>query len=89
VAPLVAALDDPAWQVRLKAVRSLGILRAVAATERVGLLMEHPVSNLRKECAAALGEIAAMTGRPFLERHRDDIDPEVRKTIGWALSRLD
>ena len=45
--------------------------------------------NLRKEAAAALGEIADASGRPYLEAVEDDPDPDVRKTVRWALTQID
>ena len=47
------------------------------------------ISNLRKEAAAALGEIAHASARPYLERYVDDGDPDVRKNVRWALSRIE
>ena len=54
----------------------------------IGGCLDHPQANLRKECAAALGEIADPAGRPFLETLADDPDPEVRKNVRWAIQRM-
>ena len=54
---LIAALGDDYWQVTLKAARSLGKLQVVEAVTVMGPLLNHDVSNLRKEIAGALGEI--------------------------------
>jgi HEAT repeat protein len=51
-----------------------------------GLSGEH--ANLRKESAAALGEIANPVAAPFLEAVVDDLDPEVRKNARWALQQI-
>ena len=51
-------------------------------------LLDHPVANLRKEAAAALGEIADPLASAALERHLDDPDPDVRKNLRWALQRV-
>jgi HEAT repeat protein len=85
---LMNALSDEFWQVRLKAVRSLGILKIQRAVAIIGGCLDHPQANLRKECAAALGEIADPAGRPFLEMLVDDPDPEVRKNVRWAMQRM-
>jgi hypothetical protein len=49
---------------------------------------EHPQANLRKEAAAALGEISDPGGRQFLEPVLDDPDPEVRKNARWAMQQI-
>ena len=46
------------------------------------------MANLRKEAAAALGEIADPLASAALERHLDDPDPDVRKNLRWALQRV-
>jgi HEAT repeat protein len=43
---------------------------------------------LRKEAAAALGEIAHHDGEAFLAVVADDPDPEVRKNARWALQQI-
>jgi HEAT repeat protein len=85
---LIDALSDEYWQVRLKAARSLGILKIVQAVPAIGAGLDHPQANLRKECAAALGEIADPAGRSVLEPHSADPDPDVRKNVQWALQRI-
>src|SRR5438105_3993517 len=54
---LIKVLSDEFWQVRLKGVRSLGTLKVNRAVAAIGAGLNHPQANLRKECAAALGEI--------------------------------
>jgi HEAT repeat protein len=85
---LIDALSDEYWQVRLKAARSLGMLKVVQAVPAIGAGLDHPQANLRKECAAALGEIADPGGRSYLEQHSADPDPDVRKNVQWALQRI-
>ena len=51
-------------------------------------LLNHAVSNLRKETAVALGEIGHPSARPALEAAMADPDPDVRKLAGLALARL-
>ena len=88
VATLLPLLDDDYWQVRLKAIRSLGILRSREAVARIGATLAGSISNLRKEAAAALGEIADPGSLALLRRYEDDADPDVRKTIRWAIGRI-
>jgi HEAT repeat protein len=85
---LIKVLADEFWQVRLKGVRSLGVLRVNRAVAAIGACLGHPQANLRKESAAALGEIADPAGLPFLEGLADDPDPDVRKNVRWALQRI-
>ena len=86
--PLIKAIADEFWQVRLKAVRSLGRMRIVRAVEAIGGCLQHPQANLRKEGAAALGEIADPAGLKFLEAVFDDPDPEVRKNARWGTQQI-
>ena len=51
-------------------------------------LLDHEVAIVRKESAAALGEIADPVARIALEAHGTDPDPDVRKTVRWALGRI-
>jgi hypothetical protein len=46
------------------------------AVRPIGKCVVHPQANLRKEAAAAMGEIADPAAEP---------DPEVRKNVRWAL----
>jgi HEAT repeat protein len=85
---LIAALADAYWQVTLKAVRSLGKLRVTESVAPIGPLLDHDMSNLRKEVAGALGEIGHPSALAFLQRHVDDPDPDVRKNVRWAMTRL-
>jgi HEAT repeat protein len=86
--PLISSLNDDFWQVRLKAVRSLGKMKVARAVNSIGACVNHPQANLRKESAAALGEIADPAGHQFLEPILDDADPEVRKNARWAMQRI-
>jgi HEAT repeat protein len=88
VNPLIAALTDPFWQVRLKSIRSLGKMKIDRAVHPIGGCITHEQANLRKEAAAALGEIAAPEGEPYLALVANDSDPEVRKNARWALQQI-
>ena len=85
---LIAALADGFWQVRLKAIRSLGKMKVDRAVRPIGKCITHEQANLRKEAAAALGEIADPTAEPFLALVANDPDPEVRKNSRWALQQI-
>jgi HEAT repeat protein len=85
---LIGVLNDEFWQVRLKAVRSLGKMKVARAVPPIGAGIRHPQANLRKESAAALGEIADPAGAEFLEPVLDDADPEVRKNARWAMQQI-
>ncbi|MEC8199206.1 MAG: HEAT repeat domain-containing protein, partial [Pseudomonadota bacterium] len=47
------------------------------------------ISNLRKDAAAALGEIADAGALPYLEKALGDPDPEVRKNVRWAIGQIE
>jgi len=85
---LIASLGDAFWQVRLKAIRSLGRMKIDRAVRPIGNCVTHEQANLRKEAAAALGEIAAADGEPFLALIANDPDPDVRKNARWALQQI-
>ena len=85
---LIVALADEFWQVRLKSIRSLGKMKVDRAVRAIGQCITHEQANLRKEAAAALGEIADPTAEPFLVLIANDPDPEVRKNSRWALQQI-
>jgi HEAT repeat protein len=85
---LIAALSDEFWQVKLKAIRSLGKMKVDRAVRPIGGCITHEQANLRKEAAAALGEIANADAEPFLALVANDPDPEVRKNSRWALQQI-
>jgi HEAT repeat protein len=47
------------------------------------------IANLRKEAAAALGEIADPSVLRTLKKYSDDPDPDVRKNVRWAIGRIE
>ena len=73
---------------RVKAARSLGQIKAVAAVHALAPSLTHSISNLRKEAAAALGEIAHPDGLAYLEQAEGDPDPDVNKNIRWAINQI-
>ena len=73
---------------RLKAIRSLGKMKIDRAVQPIGKCIAHEQANLRKEAAAALGEIADPAAEPYLVLVANDPDPEVRKNARWALQQI-
>ncbi|MBJ9721603.1 HEAT repeat domain-containing protein [Acinetobacter calcoaceticus] len=87
-APLIYAVSDLYWQVRIAAVRSLGLLKSHLAVAYLFDNFKHEISNLRKEVALALGEIGTAEAQCLLEQHQNDPDPEVRKAIRIGLNQI-
>ena len=85
---LINAMDDHYWQVRIRAARSLGRLKAVSALDILSAALNHEISNLRKEAAIALGEIGDLRAIPALEAALKDPDPDVRKLTQLALKNI-
>jgi HEAT repeat protein len=65
-----------------------GILRSREAAAPIGAALAGSISNLHKEPAAALGEIADPDSLALLRRYEDDPDPDVRKTVRWTIGRI-
>jgi HEAT repeat protein len=84
----VHAMQDDYWQVRVKAARSLGLLKAEAGLPALVASLAHPISNLRKEAAIALGEIGDTRAIAPLESALADPDPDVRKLARLALTAI-
>jgi HEAT repeat protein len=63
-------------------------MKLARAVDAIGSCLAHPQANLRKESAAALGEIADPAGQRFLQPIVDDPDPEVRKNARWAMQQI-
>jgi flavin-dependent dehydrogenase len=66
----------------------LGKMKVKEAVAAVATNLPHEQANLRKESAAALGEIADPTATPYLDTVLNDLDPEVRKNARWAVQRI-
>lgn len=58
------------------------------AREALEALLGHPIGNLRKEAALALGELADPASAQALRVAEGDGDPEVRKAVRIALAQL-
>jgi HEAT repeat protein len=82
---LVGSLADEFWQVRLKAIRSLGKMKIERTVRPIGGCITREQANLRKEAAAALGEIAIGEGEAYFALVANDPDPDVQKNARWAL----
>ncbi|MBW6312790.1 HEAT repeat domain-containing protein, partial [Pseudomonas aeruginosa] len=67
---------------------ALGRLRHRPAREALEALLGHPIGNLRKEAALALGELADPASAQALRVAEGDGDPEVRKAVRIALAQL-
>jgi HEAT repeat protein len=63
-------------------------LQARQALRKIICVLDDELAVLRKEAAAALGDIADPRARVALAARSSDSDPDVRKTVAWALSRL-
>ena len=74
---------------RGKAALALGKLASREAVAPLGALLSHPVSNLRKEVATALGEIGHRDALPFLIPAAEDADPDVRKIARWSIHLIE
>ncbi|MCT6022883.1 HEAT repeat domain-containing protein, partial [Pseudomonas aeruginosa] len=65
-----------------------GRLRHRPAREALEALLGHPIGNLRKEAALALGELADPASAQALRVAEGYGDPEVRKAVRIALAQL-
>ena len=74
---------------RLKAIRSLGKMKIERAVRPIGNCINHEQANLRKEAAAALGEIAASRRRgvPGRRRRRCRSGRPQERPLGAAADR--
>ena len=70
-----------------KQFEAFGKLNAKEAIQDITPSLDHDISNLRKEAAAALGEIADPSAISALESTLRT-DPDVRKNIRWALGQI-
>lgn len=61
------------------------MLKAREAITQIGAALAPGISSLRKEAAAALGEIADPASLPLLREYAGDSDPDVRKNVLWVI----
>ena len=87
VAPLVAALKDQDWRVRLRATEALCVLKSRTAVEPlVGLLQHDPDTAVRQEAARALGQIGDPTAVDALLGGVEE--PRLQVRVIEALGRI-
>jgi HEAT repeat protein len=84
---LVAALEDPYWQVIKEAAAGIAQLRVCAPKPLLGLL-GHAHPDIRRTAAAALGAIGAVEAAEPLAALNTDTDIEVRKAASHALDQI-
>jgi putative membrane-bound dehydrogenase-like protein len=89
-ASLLGALVDSDATVRQAAVRTLGVLRHKAATQRLRKILRDDEAPLRRAAATALGEIGDRTAVPDLLESlaRDDNDEFLSHAITYALLEI-
>ena len=88
-AALVAALDDPAENVRWFAVEGLRKLAAVQAVPRISEMLQKDRSpRVREVAASTLGELGQPAGVPALRAALDDPSERVRQKAVAALLAL-
>jgi HEAT repeat protein len=86
---LMAALDDPAENVRWFAVEGLRKLGAVQAVPRIcELLQKDPSARVREIAASTLGELGQPAGVPALRVALTDANDRVRQKATTALLAL-
>jgi HEAT repeat protein len=63
---LLAALKDPDWRIRSRAIEDLGLLRDLRAFDVVVEALADPELSVRQAATAALGQLAAQArAEPF------------------------
>src|SRR5690606_4677503 len=88
---IVKLIDDPSYEVRRRAARTLGAMRASDAV--VGLILltspdSEPEASGRAAAVAALGRIADASSRDAVSAALDDPDQYVRDAARIALQRF-
>lgn len=88
---IVKLIDDPSYEVRRRAARTLGAMRASDAV--VGLILltspdSEPEASVRAAAVAALGRIADASSRDAVSAALDDPDQYVRDAARIALQRF-
>lgn len=86
---IVAAMADPAAEVRLEAVRAYRDLRADRTGEPAAALLGDADALVRREAAAVVGVFAWAGARLALEQLlASDPDALARRNAAWALGRI-
>lgn len=87
--PLIAALGDSNYPVRLYAARTLGTIEEAGVSDALMELLGDSDGQLRKEAAWSLGQLRAAAAVPALIIALDDPDSDVRWFAAWALARFE
>ncbi|WP_186161674.1 HEAT repeat domain-containing protein [Burkholderia gladioli] len=88
VEALLAALSDPAWQVREEAATTLGKLRAAAAVAALGAALEDPYWQVRLRATRALGLIGERSAGAGIAALLTHAISNLRKEAALALGEL-
>ena len=88
VAPLIEALQQPAWDFRWQAVEGLGKLKAGAAVGPLLQALQDRDAGVRAMAAWSLGEVGDKRAQPALEHALRDEEEDVRQAAEKSLARL-
>ena len=88
VAPLMRALESPAWVARRNAAWALGALDDNRAVPALTKTLSDAEPRVREQAAWALGALHAETAVPALITAVRDPDPRVRAQSAWALGAI-
>jgi len=86
--PLILALQDRDWNVRLGAAEALGKIRDVRAIDPLIQTLEDEDEDVRKSAAEALGNIGGTRAIEPLIQTLKDIKRSVRKSAAEALAKI-
>lgn len=89
--PLIRFLDDPSYDVRVEAIRSLAVTRSHVAAARLRQMLEDPEEvHFWEHVAWALGELRAEEAIPVLAGHlaNETLSNRTRAMCAGALGRL-
>jgi HEAT repeats len=87
--PLMRALHDPAWRVRMNAARALGLHAGVSALEALLEALRDPYWRVREAAATGLGRINNLEAVTGLQDAFWDEHEAVQSAIERALSKLE
>jgi len=87
---LSAMLLDPDWRARQMAAWALSELKDERAVKALGnALVSDARAEVRRDAAAALGEIRSADGLPYLRQAINDPESSVSAKARWAISEID